>query len=614
MDVAPPPRRVLDAVVAAGFGLALLRTGLATLEGSWDLVLMSDDWGMVERGHSAADLLHPYNRHLAILPILLYRGLYELHGLGASRAIQVVAVTSLVAVPAAGFALARRRVGPLPALAVGVALLWYPDAFVNRASFALYWSVLALIACAHLLARGQRGEDAWLAAALALALACSGVGVAGAAGCLVYVVLRRAPRRRLVAVAVPCGLWTVWWLLAPDDGSATVRAPIRTQVAFVADGVRGSFEGLVFGAPALGVLLAAGFVALLAWRFARDRPAGLAQLAWTAALAAWWVGLAQSRAQLGAPDTFRYQFVGSVFVLLAMLPEVTPSWARGPRPATVPAVASLAFVALAAATSAGDLPGSTRHLRFDSDRVRQQLIVANLGPEAMPDDVELQLGTFRRLPAGRYRELTAAMGVPPGTQPADVDAALVALGRVRTAPVAAPSTNCVPIEGSQALPGPGAHQLRAGDEAVEVQIRRFGERWVGAGEVAAGDVAEIEVAALGSDVPWMVRAPGACLYARPPVLTVDPPSRTEPLSGRADLSVSVDAGARVEAVELRARRPGAPDIVLGPAEAGIFRWRLTWDTTDVPDGDYELVALATDVAGSTMASAPVLVTVRNGGG
>jgi hypothetical protein len=614
MHVAPPSRRLLDNAVTVGFGLALLATGLATLRGSWHLVLMSDDWGMVDRGQSAADLFRPYNGHLAILPILLYRGLFELQGLGASRALQVVTVTSLLAVPAALFALARRRIGPLPALAVGLALLWYPDAFVNRAAFALYWSVLAIVACAHLLARGQPGEDPWLIAAVALALVCSGVGVAGAAGCLAYVVLRRAPRRRVVVVAVPCALWAVWWLLAPDDGSPTVRAPVRTQAAFVADGVRGSFEGLALGAPALGMLLAAGFVALLAWRLARDRPAGLAQLAWTAALAVWWVGLAQSRAHAISPDTFRYQFVGSVFVLLALLPEVTPSWARGPRPAAAPAVAGLAFAVLAAATSAGDLPGSTRQLRLESDRVRRQLIVANLGPEAMPDDVELVLGAFKRLPAGRYREMVDAMGVPPGTRPADVDAALVALGSVRATPTDPPSTDCVPIDGAQALPGPGAHQLRAGDDAVEVQVRRFGDPWVDVGEVAAGEVAAIEVAALGSEVPWQLRAPGACLYARPPVVTVFPPSRAEPLAGSADLAVSVDADAPVEAVEVHARRPGAADIVLGPAEAGFLRWRLTWDTTDVPDGDYELVALATDAAGSTGTSAPVPVTVRNGDG
>ena len=45
------------------------------------------------------------------------------------------------------------------------------------------------------------------------------------------------------------------------------------------------------------------------------------ELAWTAGLVAWWVGLELSRGYLAAQDNFRYNVVGSAFVVLGLVPE-----------------------------------------------------------------------------------------------------------------------------------------------------------------------------------------------------------------------------------------------------------------------------------------------------
>ena len=84
-------------------------------------------------------------------------------------------------------------------------------------------------------------------------------------------------------------------------------------------GIRDSFAGLAFGNVGLGTVLALAFVALLAWRLRRGPSACANELAWSAALVFWWAGLAISRTG-SLDDTFRYEFVGSAFVLLACLP------------------------------------------------------------------------------------------------------------------------------------------------------------------------------------------------------------------------------------------------------------------------------------------------------
>ena len=162
-----------------------------------------------------------------------------------------------------------------------------------------------------------------MAIALTFALCSSGVGVAGAAGCLAYVALSRAPLRRWLAVGIPVGLFVVWWFtLATDDHGQNAHRSLFEHVRYLFDGVTYSFQFFAPGGRWLGIPLAILFVACIAWQLRGGVRAAAMGLAWTFAILVWWAGLAFTRAgaTAGVPDSFRYRVVTYGFAVLAVSP------------------------------------------------------------------------------------------------------------------------------------------------------------------------------------------------------------------------------------------------------------------------------------------------------
>jgi hypothetical protein len=487
------------------------------------VVIKSDDWLFAFRGNSFTDFFRPYESNVSILPIAVYHFVYSTFGFGTYWPLRVIGVGSQIVVACAVFFLVRSRWGSPVALVSGVAVLWFPGTLLIPSQFNHWLALAASILAGWALTRPPGRSDWVVAGALVFALSSSGVGVAAAVGCLVYVALTKAPLRRWLAVGIPTALFVVWWFtLARDDHGTGLHTSAVDTARYMRDGIFASLQLLSPGNQWLGITLAITFAAWIGWRLRKGPRAAAHELAWTCAIGAWWLGLASTRgaAGAGAPDSFRYRLVTFGLIAVALLPL-----SRSPRvqrllhsPKAVP-VALCAAVALVALNG----PAIAHHADIAEAKYRQQvqkMIVLNLGPSVIPDDATVQFDIYTTMKARAYRGLITKYGAPPGTRPDDPDAAIVALGPIKPVAVEEASTTCTALQDPSVIQATADRRnlaetwtsvvLRAGPTNTVIQVRRFQSSWVTIGEIGPGSTAHIELPVLMTKTPWMIRAPGAC--------------------------------------------------------------------------------------------------------
>jgi hypothetical protein len=495
--------RVVDGV----FAVLTLVTVVCWYLWTRSLTFLADDWAMIDRGRSFVDVFRPYNAHLSVVPILVWRASYHLFGLRTYAPLRLIGIVSLALVGVGLFLEVRARVGSSVALLAGTIVLWYPGLAVAPQTFNHYLALAAGVLCASALRR-ERSSPYLLAGALTFSLCSSGVGVAVAAGCVAYVLVSRAPLQRWVAVLVPTGAWLVWWLLVAHQSSPPYGRSLGQQPSFIWHGIVQSFSGLTFGNRGGGLVVAAVFVVSLAWRCRHSLRAGCGGLAWTVGLLAWWVGVALSRGLFASPDRGYYDLIGTVFVLLAAVPEhLAPSRARLLARREVMA-ATMLLAALVVVINQGSIRNGTHEAVAVSARARTNLAVALLGRDVVPDDQVVPLG-FAFLTAGHLRQLVHTYGAPPGTRLADPDAALIRPGAFGIATRPTPQ-RCRDLDGTVPLAPNDGILLHSTGGAVPVQLRRFGDRYRTITTIPSGGTISLQVPAWFAVVPWHLRAPGAC--------------------------------------------------------------------------------------------------------
>ena len=146
---------------------------------------------------------------------------------------------------------------------------------------------------------------------------------------------------------VPSAAWLIWFVAfgeAEARQSSALALTTGQTIREAFEGVVNTFEALAFGIRPLGILLALAFAAHLGWRLRQGLVASANVLAWTAALSVWWLGLIYSRGILADTETFRYVFVGAVFIVLAMIP---------PKPLKLPDATRSLTAAVAVALAIG---------------------------------------------------------------------------------------------------------------------------------------------------------------------------------------------------------------------------------------------------------------------
>ena len=297
------------AAAAAAAALILsLNHGFSFWYDEWWFITQRIPWNP----HS---FLEPYQEHLSIVPVLVYKLLLSTAGLGNYLPFRIVGVIGYIASVAVVFTYARRRIGDIGALALSAPLLvlgagaqdvlWpFQISFVASVGF----GVGALLA----FDRGDRRGTVVGAGLIAMALASSAVGVAFAVAAAVDRGLR-APRRALAEVGLPIALYALWYVAY---GRSQARLSNAHAVPhWVGSAARSGVEALlrVGHPPSRGVLvLLTGAVAYTIWT---RRSARLTALALGAV--AFWTMLALGRAHRGGaftPEVSRYVYVSAVFI------------------------------------------------------------------------------------------------------------------------------------------------------------------------------------------------------------------------------------------------------------------------------------------------------------
>jgi hypothetical protein len=530
--------RAVDVVVVAlvaGWALYALRI-------TDHLTYWSDDLSLVQQSGSFSDWFEPYNGHMSLAILALYRVAAEVSDF-SYRPFTVIGVAVLAAVPLTYFATTRRQLGPLLAGLLALPLLLYPEVTLRAAGLNHYLVLVGAFVAAAALDRGRRA-DPILAGGVLLALCSAGGGLVVAGACLLHNLLTRAPLRRWVAVLVPLGLWGLWWVtfadaVSPGNRPLETGETARTVVEFLWE----PFEAAALGVDVLAAVLLAGFVAYGAFQLRRGLVEGANFLTWTAAVVAWAVALMRSRADADA-DIFRYGYLALGFALLAVVPRRPVRWTPAGLLARwrVPAVAAGALAAAVVLVVGGGRALAVRDdmqyfARSHVERSREAegtFLALSIGPEAIPDDQPITFFGYNppHGTAGELRALIERYGSPEERTGEEVDRELVdrkiARGMVRGK--ARPEA-CLPIEGDLAHAGtvtPGLGALpRGGRNTVQrsfislrvwaakrtsVEVRRFGDEWVHLFDIPRAHRAVLRLPALDSDEPWELRAEGICVF------------------------------------------------------------------------------------------------------
>jgi hypothetical protein len=605
LPAATRTERVHALFLDGAFVVLLSSTILVYVEKLRTYEFRGDDWRLFQRGSTPGDYFEPYNGHLSVVPIGVYRLLLEIFGLGSGLPLRLVALASLAAVAITMYFVVRSRVGPALGLVAAAEMLWSATLPLAPAAFNHWLALAAVIFCSWPLTRESPSGDIALGLALAFAFCSSGVAAAGAAACLVYTALSRAPLRRWLVVIGPTAAWAAWWLLASGERSRDSRSATES-LDYLRHGVSASFRALAFGNRNLGVMLVALFAANLIWRLRKGPRNARHELSWCAALLVWWLGLAYSRQGTDAL-VFRYELVGSAFVILGSLPAHRPTWAGRELNSRGVVASAIVVAGLLAYENHNAIFGDAHRLLREGAEVRQQLVVANLGRDVVADGTRLPLVSA---PAGVYRALTNEFGTPDGTSTTHPDARIVALGAIRPIETSRrPVGRCVAVGFSYLLPPTSTTSLRADSGDVHVRLRRFGSDWVSIGLIRDGTTSLIELPGLQASKPWILQAPGACLVRGSPTSTIIRPEDSAEVTGSTQL-VAVTQNVYTTRLEFHLSGPGRSDTPIGNA-IPLYGWFLRWDSTSVPNGEYALTSVVVDSAGNRDSSDAVRVTVNN---
>ena len=334
-------------------------------------------------GHA---MLHPPpSGYLIAAPMLVYRALFETFGLGDYAAQRAIAIALLLISAILFYALARRRVGDLGALAPAVLLLFFgygSDVVLTADRIPGSMAVAAGLGMFLALNRMSFAGDLVAAILLTLSLASHPTGLAFAVGAAVLVLARPSPWRWRTAWAflLPAALYAAWWFFLRPEGTQPTQSRLSELASFVGQSwtaVTASISGLagILDGPAydraLGWLVAALLLALVAAGVAMNWRR-LPPLFWAAAAAllTLWITTAITRGDalliaFRPADTSRYLYPAA-FLMLLMLVELAgavrvPSWA---------AVVALGALALGLVANINQLVEAGAQGRRTADVVR----------------------------------------------------------------------------------------------------------------------------------------------------------------------------------------------------------------------------------------------------
>lgn len=219
----------------------------------WDEFVWLEHAGLTE---DLTLFFRPYGGHLIAFPYFLWRAMLELFG-ASFTAFAVAQVTGLSLLAALLYVYAKRRIGPILALAPAIAMLFLGSAWAvvlePMMGIQFLCALVPGLAALLMLERGDRLGDAAACGLLCLALAGFSQSVPFLLGAILAVALSPDWRRRLWVVAVPAAAYGIWRLWAAQfEATGIVFSAVPFLPAYFADALA-VFTSATFGlVPLIG--------------------------------------------------------------------------------------------------------------------------------------------------------------------------------------------------------------------------------------------------------------------------------------------------------------------------------------------------------------------------
>jgi hypothetical protein len=545
----------LDRLALPAFAVAALACGLLLFHLTRDTSFWADDWTWIarRRGDTVNAFLSPYNGHLSLVPIAIYRLMFAVFGLGSYTPYRTLVICLSVGVAALVFAYARIRVGGLLALLLAASMLFLGPGWQQTMwGFQVPWLLVSAagISALMLLDRGDRWGDVAACGLILFAIVSTSLAVAVSIGIAVDIALHRRRWRDAWIVVIPWAAyaaWTGYYHPSQLDLTRITDVPLNVLkggAAALSDlaglsGVSPSSEtgtSLTYGGPLL--VLAS---ALLIGTGARGRFNRRA-VSLLVTLIVFVVSVTLAHDGLAGVLSSRYVYV---YCLLTTL--LIAELARGVRLSQPMQWALCLVTALAIASNVGAMRAFGNYLRQSGEQTNGALAALELDRASVPPDTlaRVALYPFIKLSARSYFAAADALGTPAFTAEqlphADfsaqsaADAQLIADGTIAlrgvtrlpapaaTAPAVEGSSNghasrtggCVRFLPSAAVPagatgtvavtvaaGPDAVSVRGTGAPMTVSIRRFAPAFTALGTVAAGASALVLVGHDAATEPW----------------------------------------------------------------------------------------------------------------
>jgi hypothetical protein len=530
-------RLLLGTAIAVAAGLVFwLQRGLTF---GWDEFV----WLEIGGFGTLEQFWHPYGGHLILVPYLIFRGVLELFGMSFT-AFAVVQVVLLSLGALLLYVYARRRVGPLPALAPALILLFlggsYPVLLEPMIGIQFLAAAVPGLAAIVFVEREDLPGDVAACALLCLALAGFSEALPFLVGAVVSVALSPGRMRRAWVVAIPIlayGGWRLW--AAQFEPTGVVTSNIAPVPAYFSDALA------VFGTAVFGLFKLVGPGPWTRLRLGFHDPSYIVKgvLLVLAELAAIGVAIGLLRRRGPIPRTLwpavamlltlfvelgvilapgrtaaepRYLYIGVLLLLLVVI-----ELARGVRTTRVTLAVTFGLIAVALVFNAFRFQESrdflldfSRHARADMATIElagkdgDQAFTPNQQlPKVVSGGLVLSSGPWL-LTVERYGSV--AYSVPElraQSEDVRVEADRVARRslRLRLPDAAAPRRGCRRLGAAASdnlvLPSGGAVLVASAD--TELTGRRWADGFsVDFGELRAGKAALLRIPPDTSGVPW----------------------------------------------------------------------------------------------------------------
>ena len=411
--------RALNAIDARAFlGVLLILAAALLLHYTRHLTFFYDEWNFIllRRGESVSTYLGPHNGHLSLFPVVVYKVLFGLVGLRHYTPYVLVLIGLHLFACWMLYEIARPRLGQWLALLPAGLLLFMGSAYQD-----LLWafqigylgSVAGGLAAIRLLDNRTRRSDQLASAALVWSVCSSGVGIPFLFAAAVMLACERSSWRRWWVVAVPAGLFAIWYLGWGGGEEITSPAVLGSPqyVASAAGAASAGILGLtVEWGPALIALLAVAVSA--SWHQREDRHPTPLVLAAIGGALCFWLLSAVVRVDSADPTASRYVYIGAVFIWL-LLAEAR----LGARMST-PWLLGLVLIAAGGVVSnIGLLRSGSGGFAALDESVRASLTAVQVAARQVPRSFQPSPVAAPQITAGPYLAAVRDLGSPAYTVP-----------------------------------------------------------------------------------------------------------------------------------------------------------------------------------------------------